>query len=125
MGNEHLAQNLKWIIDHILTIHVYCIRRSTWFKYCPNDIDYNASPFTLGWGHQYKQCQTDFWGPMKFLPCADEWKFNGKTYQQHCETSVDPPMHPVCKEFYQTVQGSKVKPMGPVVIQAEEVGFES
>ncbi len=38
-----------------------------------------------GWGFQYKECQTDFWGPKKFEPCSLEWRYKNKTYYQAME----------------------------------------
>ena len=35
-----------------------------------------------GWGFQYKECQTDFWGPRKFVPCSKKWRHDNKTYFQ-------------------------------------------
>jgi len=35
-----------------------------------------------GWGFQYRECQTDFWGPVRFSPCADSWSYSNKTYYQ-------------------------------------------
>ena len=35
-----------------------------------------------GWGFQYKECQTDFWGPKKFEACSERWRYKNKTYFQ-------------------------------------------
>lgn len=37
-----------------------------------------------GWGMQYQDCQTDFWGPEKFTPCSKAWKLkeSQKTHRE-------------------------------------------
>ena len=63
---------------------------------------------------------TTFRGPRKFLPCSTEWSYKNVSHSHHCELKIDPPMHPICKEFFSTVSHSKVQPEGPVIIEAEE-----
>ena len=33
-----------------------------------------------GWGFQYRECQTDFWGPKRFSPCDIHWVYQGENY---------------------------------------------
>lgn len=78
-----------------------------------------AEATVAGWGFQYHNCQTDFWGPRKFEPCSPLWTYNGKRYEQECARGIDPPRHPACEEFYRAVKTSLVQPAGPVVIETE------
>lgn len=72
-----------------------------------------------GWGFQYKDCQTDFWGPERFASCHTNWKYKGQVYAQ-CEKTKEPPKHPLCEEFYEGVLQSQIQPVGPVVLRGEE-----
>ncbi|XP_059088191.1 uncharacterized protein LOC131884431 isoform X1 [Tigriopus californicus] len=77
------------------------------------------SATVAGWGFQYKDCQTDFWGPERFATCHTNWKYKGQVYAQ-CEKTVEPPKHLLCEEFYQGVFNSKIQPVGPVVLRGEK-----